>query len=118
MGKNPEVHSFEEGKTVCRFSLATSKKYKNKDGEKVEQTEWHSIVSWRHPLNQILEKYVTKGSKLMIEGEISTRSFEDSDGNKKYVTEIITNQVEFLGGNKAEPQSAGQPTLEEDDLPF
>lgn len=96
VGKDPEVRHLENSKSVCNFSLATSESYKNKRGEKVVDTEWHNVVAWS-PLAEIFEKYVNKGSKLMIEGKIKTRSYE-SNGETKYITEIKADNFEFLGG--------------------
>src|SRR5262245_1736424 len=86
VGKDPEVRYLENGVAQARFSLATSESYKNKNGERVEQTEWHNIVLWRG-LAEVAEKYVRKGKMLYIEGKIKTRSYGD-DNNKKYITEI------------------------------
>lgn len=95
-GKDPEVRRLEGGTSVARFSLATSKKFTNKNGEKIESTQWHNLVFWGK-LAEICEKYVHKGSLLSVTGEISYRDYEDKDGNKKYITEITCDEMEMLG---------------------
>ena len=96
VGKDPETRHLEGGATVSKFSLATSEVYRNKDGEKITNTEWHNIVLWRG-LAEIAEKYVKKGSQLYIEGRIRTRSYTDQDNNTRYVTEIIADSMHMLG---------------------
>lgn len=96
VGKDPEVRYLEKGVAVARFPLATSETYKGKDGEKVTATEWHNIVLWRG-LAETAEKYVRKGSQLYIEGRIRNRSYDDKDGNKRYMTEIVADQMQMLG---------------------
>jgi len=96
VGKDPETRHLEGGNTVSKFSLATSEVYKNKDGEKITNTEWHNIVLWRG-LAEIAEKYVKKGSQLYIEGRIKTRSYTDQDNNTRYVTEIFGDSMQLLG---------------------
>jgi single-strand DNA-binding protein len=99
VGKDPEVRHLEGGTTVARFTLATSEKYKNKSGEMVENTEWHNIVAWRQ-LAELAEKYVHKGDQLYVEGKITNRNYEDKDGNKRYTSEVVVNEMRFLGGSK------------------
>jgi single-strand DNA-binding protein len=96
VGNDPEVRHLEAGTPVANFSLATSETYKNRDGEKVTQTEWHNIVVWRG-LAEVVEKYVRKGQQLFIEGRIRTRSWDDKDGNKRYTTEIVADTMQMLG---------------------
>ena len=96
VGKDPETRYLEGGTAVCSFSLATSETYRNRDGEKITNTEWHNIVLWRG-LAEVAEKYVRKGSQLFIEGRIRTRSWDDKDGNKKYTTEIVGDNMQMLG---------------------
>jgi single-strand DNA-binding protein len=96
VGKDPETRHLEGGNTVSKFSLATSEVYKNKEGEKITNTEWHNIVLWKG-LAEIAEKYVKKGSQLYIEGRIRTRSYTDQDNNTKYITEIIGDSMQMLG---------------------
>ena len=96
VGKDPETRYLEGGTAVCSFSLATSESYRNRDGERVTNTEWHNIVLWRG-LAEVAEKYVKKGSQLFIEGRIRSRSWEDKDGNKRYTTEIVGDNMQMLG---------------------
>lgn len=96
VGKDPEVRHLDSGVAVANFSFATSETYKNRSGEKVTNTEWHNIVLWR-ALAELAEKYIRKGSQLYIEGRIKTRSYDDKDGNKRYITEIFGDSVQLLG---------------------
>jgi single-strand DNA-binding protein len=95
LGKDPEVRSLEGGVSVTSFPLATSETY-NKDGRKVEQTEWHNIVMWRG-LADMAAKYLQKGKLVYIEGKLRTRSFEDKEGIKKYTTEVVAENFTILG---------------------
>ena len=101
VGKDPEIKYFDNESSVANFSLATSEAYTNKNGEKVTNTEWHNVQAWRG-LAKIVEKYVKKGDLIYIEGRIKTRSYDDKDGNKKYITEILADEIKMLGsrGNK------------------
>ncbi len=112
VGKDPVTRHLEGGNTVSNFSLATSEVYKNKDGEKITNTEWHNIVLWRG-LAEIAEKYVKKGSQIFIEGRIRTRSYTDQDNNTKYITEIIGDSMQLLGkrsdGGSADSPDRSQP---------
>lgn len=114
VGKQPEIRKTQSGISVANFSLATSKKVKGED-----KTEWHRVVAW-DKLAEIIEKYVNKGDKLMIEGEIETREYE-KEGRKVYTTEIRAWNMEMLGG-KSEPQSEPDKNIDldniDDDLPF
>jgi single-strand DNA-binding protein len=96
VGKDPEIRHLENGTPVCTFSLATSENYTNKSGEKVTNTDWHNIVLWRG-LAEVASKYVKKGSQIYIEGRIKSRSYDDKDGNKKYITEIVGDTMQLLG---------------------
>ena len=96
LGANPDVKIFESGKKMVRLSLATSDNYKNASGEKVEETQWHNLVAWGKTAD-IAEKYLQKGSELAIEGKLSYRSYEDKNGEKKYITEIVINELVMLG---------------------
>ncbi|MEJ7778079.1 MAG: single-stranded DNA-binding protein [Daejeonella sp.] len=95
LGKDPEVRHLEGNVTVASFPLATSETY-NKDGRKIEQTEWHNIVMWRG-LADVAAKYLQKGKLVYIEGKLRTRSFEDKEGHKKYTTEIVAENFTMLG---------------------
>lgn len=104
VGKDPEVRYLEGGVAVARLPLATSESYKNKEGQKIEQTEWHNIVLWRG-LAEITEKYVRKGKLIYIEGKIRSRSYGD-ENNKKYITEIIADSMTMLGGPRVEDSNS------------
>ena len=119
LGKDPEVRYLDSGVAVANFSLATTESYKNKDGERVSQTEWHNIVLWRG-LAEVAEKWLKKGSSVYIEGRIRTRKWEDKEGNARYSTEILGDNMTMLGGK---PASETSPVISEesdskDDLPF
>jgi len=141
LGKDPEVRHLEGNVSVASFPLATSETY-NKDGRKIEQTEWHNIVMWRG-LADVASKYLQKGKLVYIEGKLRTRSFEDKEGHKKYTTEIVAENFTMLGrksdfdnghgentpnqlenttnSSKAEedqPMNYNKPANAEDDLPF
>lgn len=96
VGKDPEVRHLEIGAVTASFSLATSERYKDRNGEVKDITEWHNIVCWRG-LAEIVEKYVKKGTQLYIEGKIRTRSYQDRDGNTRYITEINADDIRFVG---------------------
>ncbi len=134
VGNDPEVRYIDNGIPVCNFRLATSEVYKNRNGERITSTEWHNVVLWRG-LAEVAEKYVKKGTQLYVEGRIRTRSWDDKDGNKRYTTEIIGDNMQLLGkrmdessGTAApdkpaepaqqEPDDAGPEMNETDDLPF
>jgi single-strand DNA-binding protein len=95
LGKDPEVRYLDGGVSVASFPLATTETF-NKDGRKVEQTEWHNIVLWRS-LADVAAKFLTKGKLVYIEGKLRTRSFEDKEGIKKYTTEIVAENFTMLG---------------------
>ncbi|MES2807418.1 MAG: single-stranded DNA-binding protein [Bacteroidota bacterium] len=95
LGKDPEVRQLEGGVSVASFPLATSETF-NKDGKKVEQTEWHNIVLWRS-LADVAAKFLQKGKLVYIEGKLRTRSFEDKEGVKKYTTEVVAENFTMLG---------------------
>lgn len=114
LGKDPEVRHLDSGMTVSNFSIATSESYTNKQGEKVEQTEWHNIVAWGK-LAEIIEKWVTKGMLIYIEGKLKTRKW-DKDGQTHYATEIFADSMQML--SKSEPKDQAQPAQQNtDNLP-
>ncbi len=136
VGKDPEIRYLDSGVAVAQFSLATSESFKDKAGQKTTRTEWHNIVLWRG-LAEVAEKYVKKGHPLYIEGKITNRSYDGKDGTKRYITEIVGNEMKMLGskGSNEGGSSAGAPTaatneaaptqseasaepMETDDLPF
>lgn len=104
VGKDPETRYLDEGTAISKFPMATSETYKNKAGERVSTTEWHNIVLWRG-LAQVAEKYVKKGTQIYLEGRIKTRSYDDQDGNKRYITEIQGDQMQLLG---RKPDESGE----------
>ena len=99
LGKDPEVKSFDNGKKVARFTMATSDSYKKENGEKVTETQWHNIVAWNGTAG-IVEKYLKKGNEVAIEGKLTSRSWEDKEGNKHYITEVVANEVLLLNKEK------------------
>ena len=99
LGKDPEVRHLEGGAVVAKFPLATSETYKTKDGQRVDQTEWHNIVMWRG-LAESAEKYLRKGSLVYIEGKIRTRSWDDKEGNKRFSTEIVADTMTMLSSRR------------------
>ena len=99
LGNAPEIITLESGKKLAKFSLATNENYKNAKGEKVTDTQWNNIVAWNKTAD-IIEQYVTKGREIAIEGKLTSRSYEDSEGVKRYVTEVVCNELLLLG-NKA-----------------
>ena len=134
LGKDPDVRHLENGATVANFPIATSENYKDrKTGEKVSQTEWHNIVVWRG-LADITERYLKKGDKVYIEGKLRTRSWQDQDGNTKYTTEVVADNLTMLGKSPdnstsppSQPATANSSTTQNedfsgpddsDDLPF
>lgn len=96
LGKDPELRYTPSGAAVATFSLATTERYKDRDGNRQEKTEWHNIVAWRQ-LAEICGKFLHKGKQVYIEGRIQTRSYDDRDGNKRYITEIVADQMQMLG---------------------
>jgi single-strand DNA-binding protein len=99
LGKDPEIRSLEGGVKVANFTLATTETYKGKTGERNEHTEWHNIVLWRG-LAEVAEGYLKKGNTVYIEGKIRTREWTDKDGNKRYTTEIVGDNMVMLGGRR------------------
>ena len=96
LGKDPEIKTIESGKKVAHFTMATNEIYKNARGEKVEETQWHNLVAWGG-LAEIAEKYLNKGSEVLIEGKIINRVYTDKEGEKKYISEIQVNELLMLG---------------------
>ena len=96
VGNDPEIKSFDGGKKLAKLTIATNESYKNEKGEKVEDTQWHNVIAWGKTAD-IIEKYVTKGKEIAIEGKLTHRSYEDKNGEKRYVTEIIVNELLLLG---------------------
>lgn len=143
LGKDAELSYLPSGQAVSKFSLATNRKWKDKNGEWQEETEWHNIVLWGKPAESY-SQYLTKGQKIYIEGRIKSRTWEGKDGNKHYATDIIADQIVFASGRGADeggggaPRAAGQraatpaaarasaspveeglsPEITDDDIPF
>ncbi len=131
VGKDPEIRHIESNNvSVAKFPLATSETYKNKNGEKVTNTEWHNVVMWRY-LADFAEKHIKKGTQIFVEGKITSRSYDDKDGNKRYITEIIVDNVRLLGrrdnsnntntnetSNTTESEFDNSQNSKTDDLPF
>jgi len=126
LGKDPELRYTPGGQAVTNFSIATAERWKDKDGQNQQRTEWHNIVAWGRQA-EVANEYLKKGSPVYIEGRIQTRSWEDKDGNKKYITEIVTRRLQLLGRrgpeegeipSPPEAETPDSPGGEEDDLPF
>ncbi|MBR8534820.1 single-stranded DNA-binding protein [Carboxylicivirga mesophila] len=109
VGKDPEVRYLDNDVAVANFSLATTERgYTGRDGQTVpDRTEWHNIVAWRG-LAKVVENFVKKGTQLFIEGKIRTRSYDDKDGNKRYVTEIYADNLQLLGRKSDNPATGEQ----------
>lgn len=144
LGKDPEIRVLESGRKQASFPLATSESYRDRDGQRQEQTEWHNVVFWgssdRPGLAGVVEQYLKKGSQVYIEGKIRTRSYQDKDNQTRYITEIVGRELTMLGarsesngssnyGGSSTPQQANQSqpaatsfdtdsAAEDDDLPF
>lgn len=138
LGQDPEMKFTPSGQGVCNFSIATSKKWTDKAGQKQERTEWHRIVVWGK-LAELCNQYLSKGRQAFVEGELQTRSWEDDQGGKRYATEINAMSVQFIGGQQeagqqqqqqsqqqqpqqqqqqGQPQQGQQPQYTADDIPF
>jgi len=101
LGMDPEVRELNGGKKMARFSLATNDTYKNAEGEKVTDTQWHNMIAWG-PKAAFAEKYLKKGQEVAVEGKLNHRAYEDDQGVKKYITEVIINQVQILHNSRRE----------------
>jgi single-strand DNA-binding protein len=100
LGNNPEIKTLDGGKKMAKFSIATNESYRSANGEKITETQWHSLVAWGK-LAEIIEKYISKGSEVAVEGKLTYRTYNDKDGNKKYFTEIQVNELLMLGEKSA-----------------
>lgn len=96
VGNEPEITNLESGKKVAKFSIATNEFYKNSKGEKEQDTQWHNIVAWGKTA-EIIEKFVGKGKEVALEGKLTSRSYETKEGEKRYVTEVVVNEILLLG---------------------
>ncbi|MDH3710549.1 MAG: single-stranded DNA-binding protein [Cyclobacteriaceae bacterium] len=135
LGKDPEVRHLESGVMVANFTLATTESYKDRTtGERKQVTEWHNIVLWRG-LAEVAEKYLKKGNQVYVEGKLRTRSWNDQEGNTRYTTEVVADNMTMLGGRPPVGETTGDPSVtgqtatpvssnitpvndESDDLPF
>lgn len=133
LGKDPELKYTPNGHAVANFSLATNRSWKGQDGQRQESTTWHNIVVWGKQA-ETMKEYLTKGREVYIEGRIDNRSYEDKEGVKKYMSEVVVEQFRFIGGRGDQPEapagssapeasSAPAPPAsggasEDDDLPF
>ncbi|CAN1552643.1 Ssb Single-stranded DNA-binding protein [Flavobacteriaceae bacterium] len=96
VGNDPEIKTFDGGKKLAKLSIATNESYKNDKGEKVEETQWHNLIAWGKTA-EIIEKYVVKGKEIAIEGKLTHKSYEDKNGEKRYVTEVVIDELLMLG---------------------
>lgn len=99
VGNTPEIRNLDKGKKVASFSIATNEFFKNSKGEKVQNTQWHTIVAWGNTA-EIVEQFVGRGKEIAIEGKLTSRSYETNEGDKRYVTEVVANEILFLGNAK------------------
>lgn len=96
LGNDPEIITLESGKKLAKFSVATNESYKNKDGEKIADTQWHNVIAWGKTAD-IIETYITKGKEVAIEGKLTSRSYETKEGEKRYITEVVCSEILMLG---------------------
>ena len=96
LGNNPEIITLESEKKVAKFSIATNESYKNSQGEKVTDTQWHNVVAWNKTA-EIIERYLEKGSEVAVEGKLTSRSYETKEREKRYVTEVVVSELLMLG---------------------
>jgi len=96
LGNDPEIITLESGQKLAKFSLATNENYKDANGDKQTKTDWHNLIAWGKTA-EIVEKYITKGKEIAIEGKLSNRSYETKEGEKRYVTEVTVNEILLLG---------------------
>jgi single-strand DNA-binding protein len=97
LGNSPDVRTLEGGRKMARFSMATNENYRNAEGERITETHWHNLIAWGK-LADIAERFLEKGKEVAIEGKLINRSYQDREGNKRYVTEIQVNELLLLGG--------------------
>lgn len=119
LGQDPQLRHTSSGTAVASFSLATGKKYKDKDGQVREKTQWHSIIAWRQ-LAENCARYLAKGKLVLVLGELCYRTYQDRDGHERFVAEIIANDVKFLEkpANGSSRAQACDPPPADDDCPF
>ncbi len=131
LGKDPELKYTQSGRAVVNFSVATNERWKGQDGQKQESTTWHNIVAWGKQA-EVIKEYLSKGREIYIEGRIDNRSYDDKEGNKKYISEVVVQNFQFIGGrgdsagggsaSSGPPDSSPPPpsgeASDDDDLPF
>ncbi|UCG60540.1 MAG: single-stranded DNA-binding protein [Candidatus Zixiibacteriota bacterium] len=131
LGKDPELRYTPSGKAVATFPLATTERWTGQDGQKSESTTWHNIVAWGRQA-EVIKEYLAKGRQVYVEGRIVNRSYDDKDGNKRYVSEVVVQNFQFIGGrgegsapdkdlSQAPPEDVPPPVqggADDDDLPF
>jgi len=128
LGKDPEVRFTGGGRAVARFPLATSEVWNDAEGQRQERTEWHNVVVWGKQ-GETCGQYLQKGRQVYVEGSIRTRQYDDKDGNKRYITEVVAQRVQFLGSRGGDAPRGGRdqgasedmppaPLPEDDDIPF
>ena len=117
LGQDPEVKQTKNGRTLARFSLATTEIYKDSQGERQEETQWHPIVVWGERA-EIAGKYLRKGKEVALEGKLVHRTYDDADGNKKYITEVVVNEFLMLGKKEDNAVQEAAPAKAVDNLPF
>jgi len=122
LGNDPEIINLDSDKKLAKFSIATNESYKNASGEKIVETQWHNCIAWNKTA-EIIEKYLFKGNEVVVTGKLVTRSYDDKEGNKRYLTEIVVDDVLMLGGKQQTQQSRQESApigegMEPDDLPF
>ena len=117
LGRDPEIRNLEGGAKVANFPLATTETYKNRNGDRTEHTEWHNIVLWRG-LADVAERFLKKGNSIYIEGRLRTRSWDDqATGAKRYITEVIADNMTMLGGRREDASEISNERKEEDTPP-
>jgi single-strand DNA-binding protein len=121
LGADPELRHTPSGASVCNFSIATNESWTDKSGEKQERTEWHRIIVWGRT-GEACSKHLGKGRQVYVEGRIQTRKWDDKDGITRYLTEIVAQHVQFLGGNGSRRDDDAPPTsddfVDDSDIPF
>ncbi|UCE23761.1 MAG: single-stranded DNA-binding protein [Candidatus Zixiibacteriota bacterium] len=132
LGRDPELRYTPSGKAVTTFPLATTERWTGQDGQKSESTTWHNVVAWGRQA-EVIKEYLAKGRQVYIEGRIVNRSYDDKEGNKRYVSEVVVQNFQFIGGrgaagadekdfSQAPPEDAAPPAPDtsesDDDLPF
>jgi len=117
LGADPQVRYTPSGKASANFNLATGRSWKDSDGNQKEETDWHRVTVWGR-LAEVCGEYLKKGSQIYCEGRLQTRSYDDSNGVTKYITEVVMNDMQMLGGKSSSDSFEPQPSNDSDDLPF